>query len=91
MQLISMMHETNEDAGRKGDEKKFHKMVVDASEYIFKSTERLSKLACEREGLPVSEFAKDVVNFYKVLPDDLFMGKPSTFEGIDEEDYYDEI
>ena len=41
--------------------------------------------------MPVKEFARDIVNFYKVLPDDLFMGKPSTFEGIDEEDYYDEI
>ena len=41
--------------------------------------------------MPVREFAKDIVNFYKVLPDDLFMGKPSTFEGIDEDDYYDEI
>ena len=42
LQLISMMHETNEDTGRKDDEKKFQKMVVDASDYIFKSTERLS-------------------------------------------------
>ena len=66
-------------------------MVADVKEYLNKSTERLTKLALENEGLHVKYFAQEIVNFYKVLPKDLFMGKPSTYQGPDEEsDCYSE-
>ena len=92
IQLIAMMHETNVDAERKDDNKKFLKMAADAKEYILRSTDKLAVLACEKEGLPVKDFVREIYNFYKILPDDLFMGKPTEYEGYDSADeYYDEL
>ena len=44
------------------------------------------------ESLQVKDFAGEICGFYEILPDGLFMGKPTSFEGYDSGDeYYDEI
>ena len=83
------MDETNRDRGKREDMSKYVKMVTDVKRYLKSASERLTKLTLEREGLPVKNFAQEIVNFYKVLPKDLFMGKPSTYKGPDLESDYD--
>ena len=63
-QLICMMDETNRDRGKREDMSKYVKMVTDVKRYLNSASERLTKLTLEREGLPVKNFAQEIVNFY---------------------------
>ena len=59
--------------------------------YLKVSTEKMSDIAYNEHNLPVSDVADEICNFYKILPNDIFMRKPSTFVPDEDAEYGDEF
>ena len=85
-------HETTGEDGKNGlVPKKYVKLARDVKEYFEESTEKMSNLAYAEGNLPVSEVADEICNFYNILPNDIFMRKPSTFVPDEDAEYGDEF
>ena len=89
--LVLIYHETTGDEGKNGlIPAKYVKLARDVKKYLTKSTEKMSDLAYAEGNLPVSDVSDEICNFYNILPNDIFMRKPSTFEPDEDAEYGDE-
>ena len=90
MQLVLCYHETTGKDGQKAV-KSYAKLAKDVNNYLRESTEKMSDQAYAEGDLKVCDVAEEIINFYHILPKDIFMRKPSTFVPVDDCDYGDEI